>query len=216
MSRWGVSVLALCAVLAAPGGAEEPAGPRRGVAPASQPASAPVALAEPLEERAFRLTQTGRYDQAILEAAKAWGLDPFILKGLLFAESGFNPLAVSPKGAIGLAQITPGGRVGLTNLRRARGAQPSRFTVAMALDPSHAIPAAAELLAYHRDQAGGDMRRALAGYNTGSTKKKACGFVRRVHRHTNRFRVDAGLPPLPDPEAPPLKSRRPLVAAAER
>ncbi len=41
------------------------------------------------------------------EAADAHGVDRLLLKALITVESGFNPQAVSPKGAIGLMQIMP-------------------------------------------------------------------------------------------------------------
>jgi len=41
------------------------------------------------------------------EAAKAHGVDIELLKAVIAVESGFNPRVVSPRGAIGLMQITP-------------------------------------------------------------------------------------------------------------
>ena len=41
------------------------------------------------------------------EAADAHGVDRLLLKALITVESGFNPQAVSPRGAIGLMQIMP-------------------------------------------------------------------------------------------------------------
>ena len=41
------------------------------------------------------------------EAARLHGVDIELLKALIAVESGFNPRAVSPRGAVGLMQITP-------------------------------------------------------------------------------------------------------------
>jgi hypothetical protein len=41
------------------------------------------------------------------EAGREHGVDPDLLKAVIAVESAFDPLAVSPRGAIGLMQITP-------------------------------------------------------------------------------------------------------------
>jgi soluble lytic murein transglycosylase-like protein len=48
-----------------------------------------------------------KYETLIRHAASEFGLDPAMLKAVMAAESGFNPKAVSPKGAIGLMQLMP-------------------------------------------------------------------------------------------------------------
>jgi soluble lytic murein transglycosylase-like protein len=47
------------------------------------------------------------YEGAIQSSAKRHGLDPEILAGLLHTESRFDPNAVSPAGAVGIAQLMP-------------------------------------------------------------------------------------------------------------
>lgn len=47
------------------------------------------------------------YDNIILKAATAFGVDHALIKAVIHAESGFNPNAVSGKGARGLMQIMP-------------------------------------------------------------------------------------------------------------
>jgi soluble lytic murein transglycosylase-like protein len=151
---------------------------------------------ETLEHRAFRLTQTDQYDRLILVAADLHRLDPFLYKGLLFTESRLRPHRISRKQAAGIAQLTPGGRRGVRTLRCARGdCRP--FTLADALNPRKAIPAGAELLAYHRRRCG--QQRMLSAYNTGNCHAHVHVFVRTVYRNTNRFRTASGLPPLPLP-----------------
>ncbi|MEO6919370.1 MAG: lytic transglycosylase domain-containing protein [Collimonas sp.] len=57
-----------------------------------------------------------KYEQLVDQAAQEFALEPALLKAVMAAESGFNPGAVSPKGAIGLMQIMPATaeRYGLT------------------------------------------------------------------------------------------------------
>jgi soluble lytic murein transglycosylase-like protein len=162
---------------------------------------------------AFGATQRQRYDQEILGAAIRWSLDPFLLKGLLYSESRLEPRRVNRRtGAAGIAQLTGRGRRGVAQLRSRRGDR-SGFSLRQALDPKHAIPAAAELLAVHSRRYGLD--GAIAAYNAGPWAGKLVrdqGFWRArprvgpfllvVVRHTNRYRTAAGLPPLPLPPVP--------------
>jgi len=68
-------------------------------------------------------------------------------------ESGFNPNAVSPSGAVGIAQFLPSTAAGL-------GINP--------WDPIQALRGAAQLMASYTRNYGGDYAKALAAYNAGS------------------------------------------------
>lgn len=48
-----------------------------------------------------------RLSPVLREASKAYGVDIELLKAVIAVESGFNDKAVSPRGALGLMQITP-------------------------------------------------------------------------------------------------------------
>jgi soluble lytic murein transglycosylase-like protein len=48
-----------------------------------------------------------KYEALVRQAAAEFSLDPALIKAIMAAESGFNPMAVSPKGAIGLMQLMP-------------------------------------------------------------------------------------------------------------
>jgi soluble lytic murein transglycosylase-like protein len=48
-----------------------------------------------------------KYEGLLQQAAKDFSIDPALLKAVMAAESGFNPVAVSPKGAVGLMQVMP-------------------------------------------------------------------------------------------------------------
>jgi hypothetical protein len=172
---------------------------------ASQPASAPtLASVRYLDDNfAFRITQRGKYDVTIADAAEKWRHDAFVLKGLLRKESEFNPYAEHEEsGARGISQFTPSGAAAVGRLQRARGLS-SVFSYAKTLDPVASIHAAAEFLAYLRDACsllGDGVAFMLAGYNTGRCEGRVPGFVLAVVKHANRYRLESGLPPLPAPE----------------
>jgi len=48
-----------------------------------------------------------KFENLLNQAAADFALEPALLKAIMAAESGFNPQAVSPKGAIGLMQVMP-------------------------------------------------------------------------------------------------------------
>ncbi len=85
--------------------------------------------------------------------AIAAGISPDYFVRQINNESGFNPNAVSPAGAVGIAQFLPGTAAGL-------GINP--------WDPTQALRGAARLMANYAHQYGGDYAKALAAYNGGS------------------------------------------------
>lgn len=88
----------------------------------------------------------------VAQAAEAHRLDPALLLAVIHAESGFNPLALSPKGAVGLMQLMPttASRYGTGDLR----------------DPLRNVQAGAAHLRYLLGRYG-DLSLALAAYNAG-------------------------------------------------
>src|SRR5205085_80727 len=81
------------------------------------------------------------------------GISPEYFVRQINQESGFNPNAVSPAGAVGIAQFEPGTAAGL-------GVNP--------WDPISALRGAARLMANYAHSYGGDYAKALAAYNGGS------------------------------------------------
>jgi hypothetical protein len=81
------------------------------------------------------------------------GLDPQVFVQQINVESGFNPAALSPAGAEGIAQFLPATAQSL-------GVNP--------WDPVASLQAAAQLMAGYLRRYGGDYARALAAYNAGS------------------------------------------------
>jgi soluble lytic murein transglycosylase-like protein len=73
----------------------------------SQMQAAPAARKTPLFNYLSQHPNLKKYETLLVETAKEFDLDVALLKAVMAAESGFNPSAVSPKGAIGLMQVMP-------------------------------------------------------------------------------------------------------------
>ncbi len=103
-----------------------------------------------------------KYEKLLNDAANEFNLDPALLKAVMAAESGFNPNAVSPKGAIGLMQLMPATaeRFGLQADRKKSIAQ--KLT-----DPKTNIRIAARYLRVLRDMYPNQQHLVLASYNAG-------------------------------------------------
>lgn len=91
------------------------------------------------------------YASLFVAAGSKYGIDPALLAAVAKQESGFNPNAMSPAGALGLMQIMPDVAVSL-------GVNP--------YDPAQAVNGAAYLLAKNLRQFGRD-DYAVAAYNAG-------------------------------------------------
>jgi Transglycosylase SLT domain/D-alanyl-D-alanine carboxypeptidase len=103
-----------------------------------------------------------RFAPAIARAAQRWSVSGALLAAQLYEESHFNPFARSPAGALGVAQFMP--------------ATAARYGLADPFDAERAIDAQAHLM---RDllRAFGSVPLALAAYNAGPTRVRACGCV---------------------------------------
>lgn len=94
-----------------------------------------------------------QYRDLYYDAATRYGVNPDLLVAQGYRESRFNPRAVSPVGAEGIAQFMPGTRRGMGNFDP--------------FDPTQAIPKQAELMAQLLRQFNGNEVAALVGYNAG-------------------------------------------------
>ena len=96
------------------------------------------------------------------EAAKTHRIDFELLQALIVAESGFDPLAVSPKGAIGLMQLMPD-----TAKRFGVNADKKNSVEQKLRDPKTNINAGAKYLRMLINMFPGQMELAIASYNAG-------------------------------------------------
>ncbi|HJT89071.1 MAG TPA: lytic transglycosylase domain-containing protein [Bryobacteraceae bacterium] len=148
------------------------------VAPASAPAP-PAAAPVPAAPR-----------QLADAAADKYGLPRSLVRSVMAAESGFQPAARSPKGAVGLMQLMP-------STARDLGANPE--------DPAQNVDAGARYLRDLLEKYHGGLRHALAAYNAGPQAvdkyqgvppyPETIDYVGKVERN---FEKSAG----PSPSAP--------------
>lgn len=93
------------------------------------------------------------FDKHIIKACNKYGVDPYLVKAVIRAESNFDPNAVSPKNARGLMQITP--------------PTAEDYEVKDVLDPNSNIEGGVRILKHLIDYFDGNVELALAGYNAG-------------------------------------------------
>lgn len=96
------------------------------------------------------------FEPIISQCALEFGVDKSLVKAVIHAESGYNPNAVSPKGASGLMQLMP---------RTAKD-----LKVANTLDPRENIRGGVRYLRFLLDTFRGDETLALAAYNAGLSR----------------------------------------------
>ena len=93
------------------------------------------------------------FDKHIEAAASETNVDAGLIRAVISVESGYNPSARSPKGAVGLMQLMPG---------TAR-----KYGVINARDPSQNIHGGARYLRALMEMFGNDVKLVLAAYNAG-------------------------------------------------
>ena len=131
-----------------------------------------------------------RFRAPLLRAAARWNVSAALLAAQLMAESDFNPYAVSPAGAQGIAQFMP--------------ATAAAYGLDDPFDPVAAIDAQAHLMSDLLRQFGSP-ELALAAYNAGPAPVEACDCVP----------LDPGDPGLRQPASSPCSAapaRWPLPA----
>lgn len=103
------------------------------------------------------------FDHIINSCATEFGVDRSLVKAVIHAESGYNPNAVSSKGAAGLMQLMPGTAQDLK--------------VADSFNPSDNIRGGVRYLRFLLDTFKGNVTLAIAAYNAGLSKVAKHGGV---------------------------------------
>lgn len=152
--------------------------------PAPAPASEPEDPAtDPLEEE---------YDALIAETSAEEGVDPNLVRAIIAVESGFDPSAVSRKGAKGLMQLMPG--------------TASRYAVKDPFDPVANIRGGVRYLRFLQGLFPDRLHWVLAAYNAGENAvlrfngippyRETRDYVQRVLANYNRRGAEAAQPAL--------------------
>jgi hypothetical protein len=113
----------------------------------------PVAKVTTRIDRVEAIPPWRAYDGLIDKAADRYGLDPALIRSVMQTESAFNPVAVSPAGAMGLMQLMP--------------ELAEEFGVEDPFDPEQNIMAGARYLRQLLRMHEGNVRLAVASYNAG-------------------------------------------------
>ena len=118
-------------------------------------------------------TGVDRFGPMIRQIAQETSMSPLLLDAVIAVESGYDPKAVSRKGAQGLMQLMP------------QTAQ--RFGVRDALDPLQNMRGGAMYLKWLLDYFNGDVKLALAGYNAGEHEVVRAGYRIPPIRETRNY-----------------------------
>ncbi|WP_345799254.1 lytic transglycosylase domain-containing protein [Ramlibacter sp. H39-3-26] len=111
-----------------------------------------------------------RVKRTLREASQRNDVDVELLQALIATESGFDPGAISPKGAVGLMQVMP------ATARRWGVTGDARASVEKKLaDPATNIAAGVRYLRYLIDLFPGELELALAAYNAGEGAVQRAG-----------------------------------------
>lgn len=128
--------------------------------------SGTVAAAQaPTDEKSARRDEgvPVSYLSIINSACGKHGVDPSLVHAIVKVESGFNPYAISRRGAMGLMQLMP--------------ETASNMNVRNTFSPHENIEGGVKYLRYLLDRYAGNISLALAAYNSGETAVRKWGTI---------------------------------------
>lgn len=153
----------------------------------------------PSAPRAARMP--GAFLEGLIQKhAHQQGVDPQLVRAVMRHESGFNPWAVSPKGAQGLMQLMPG--------------TAALMGVKNPFDPEENLAGGIGYLKFCLDRFQNNVPLAVAAYNAGPERVAKSGGVPNIPETqnfvSNVMGTYTGNPqPLPAPKAAPVKAAAP-------
>ncbi|WP_353683383.1 lytic transglycosylase domain-containing protein [Thermodesulfovibrio sp. 3907-1M] len=113
-------------------------------------------------------------EKIVEERSIFYGIDPKLIKEMIREESGWNPNAVSPKGAMGVMQLMPGTAV--------------LMGVKDPFDPVQNIDGGIRYMKYLLEKFNGNFQLALAAYNAGPSLVEALGRIPNIAETQNYVR----------------------------
>ena len=113
------------------------------------------------------------YDDLVVKYAREQGLRSDLVRAVIQVESGYEPRAVSSKGALGLMQLMPG--------------TAARLGVTRPFDPEENIKGGTKYLRQLLDQFDGNEELALAAYNAGPGAVNRYGNTVPPYRETRDY-----------------------------
>jgi soluble lytic murein transglycosylase-like protein len=119
------------------------------------------------------LARASDYDKAIEAAAREASVPPALVRAVIVVESGFNPRAISRKGAMGLMQLMP--------------ATARQYGAFNALDPTQNIEAGTRYLADLIQRFDSNLELVLAAYNAGEGAVEKYGRRIPPYRETRKY-----------------------------
>lgn len=107
-----------------------------------------------------------KFDKIIEEASSKFGLPKELIKAVIKAESNFNPIAISPKNAMGLMQLIP--------------STAKEMGVEDVFDPYQNIMGGTKYLKMLLDKYNGNLFLALSAYNAGPDRVDKSGGIPNI------------------------------------
>lgn len=121
----------------------------------------------------FNNANRKRFTPIIATVAQRYQVDENLLHAVIMAESGYNPSALSPKGAVGLMQLMPD--------------TAKRYGVVNSNDPTQNIHGGTRYLRYLLGLFNNNIQLALAGYNAGENAVISYGRKIPPYRETVNY-----------------------------